>query len=215
MPKIPLGLLGGVLEQTLRAIKTVKVAGAESRQEQQLLDHAAQSRDESVKALRREALVWTIASTGIQGAIILILGIGAWRVSLGEMTVATLVAFLLYAFGLLGPVSEISQSLTTLQAGMAAAGRIREIEDIDFERTAKEDNPSSPVVNTVSNTTPIAALDNVTARYSPGNSRCSTVCPLRYLRRDTPRLLARKVRVRPVSFRCCLISYNRKLVHCI
>lgn len=163
-----LGLLGGVLEQTLRAIKTVKVAGAESRQEQQLLDHAAQSRDESVKALRREALVWTIASTGIQGAIILILGIGAWRVSLGEMTVATLVAFLLYAFGLLGPVSEISQSLTTLQAGMAAAGRIREIEDIDFERSATDDNPSSPVVNAVSNTTPIARLDNVTARYSPG-----------------------------------------------
>lgn len=163
-----LGLLGGVLERTLRAIKTVKVAGAESRQEQQLLNYAAQSRDESVKALRREALVWSIATTGIQASIILILGIGAWRISLGDMTVATLVAFLLYAFGLLGPVSEISQSLTTLQSGMAAAGRIREIEDIDFERTAKEDNPSSPMINAVSHTTPIAQLDNVTARYMPG-----------------------------------------------
>lgn len=171
-----LGALGGVLERTLRAIKTVKVAGAETRQEDQLLTHAAESRNQGIIAVKREALVWTIASAGIQAAIILILGVGAWRVSLGEMTVPTLVAFLLYAFGLLGPVMDISTSLTTLQAGMAAAGRIRDIDDIDYERTTTahtgEHTHSSqpgPVVAPArrEDAVPVVALEHVTARYTP------------------------------------------------
>ena len=156
-----LGSLGGSLERTVRAIKTVKVAGAETRQESALLADAARARDFGIIAMRREALVWTIASAGIQGAIILILSLGAWRVSLGDMTVSTLVAFLLYAFGLLGPITNISTSLTTLQAGMAAAGRIQEIDDIEFESR----NASTEVVP--EETKSVVELNNVTARYSP------------------------------------------------
>lgn len=158
-----LGSLGGTLEGTLRAIKTVKVAGAESRQTDLLLQHAQESRAQSIRAVRREALVWSIAWSGIQAAIIVILGVGAWRVSLGEMSVPTLVAFLLYAFGLLGPIMELSTNLTTLQAGIAAANRIREVDAIEVET----DNYVTTDRH-FDETAPIIELDHVTARYTPG-----------------------------------------------
>ena len=37
-------------------------------------------------------------------------------------------AFLLYAFKMMGPITELTQDLTELQAGIAAAARIREID---------------------------------------------------------------------------------------
>ncbi|MCE0536456.1 ABC transporter ATP-binding protein/permease [Kineosporia rhizophila] len=159
-----LGELGGELDGTLRAIKTVKAAGAEPRQVQRLLEHAQQARIQSLTAVRREALVWTIAWTGVETAILVILGVGAWRVDQGAMDVPTLIAFLLYAFGLIGPVMEISQNATTLQTGLAAAGRISEVESLEVEQQFEQAGPTrSPDAGA-----PVVELAGVTARYAPG-----------------------------------------------
>lgn len=128
-----LGELGSELEGTVRAIKTVKSSGAEGRRTARLLHHAAESRNHSMRSVRIGAGVWTIAGTGIELAIIAVLAIGAYRVSEGHLTVSALVAFLLYVWGLTGPVMELAQNLTTLQSGLAAAARIREIEEIPLE----------------------------------------------------------------------------------
>lgn len=153
-----LGSLGAELEGNLRAIKTVKAAGSEQRQLDRLTGHARSSRDESVRAVRREAMVWTVAGGGIQAAIIVILGVGAWRVSEGEMTVSTLVAFLLYAFVLLEPVSTLSENLTAFQSGLAAAGRIRELEQLEQE-------PPSETARTA----PVVAVASVASVASVGS----------------------------------------------
>ena len=137
-----LGDLGGSLDGTLRAVRTVKAAGVEDAARDRLLTHAADARRFGVRAVRREALVWTVAWSGLQAAIVLILGVGAWRVAGGEMTVSTLVAFLLYAFGLMGPIMELSQNLSTLQSGIAAAGRIREVRELESEPVAAGARPA-------------------------------------------------------------------------
>ncbi|MCA2217188.1 ABC transporter ATP-binding protein [Jidongwangia harbinensis] len=166
-----LGALGGALEGTLRAIKTVKAAGAEQRQLDVLLRHAAESRRQSIRAVRREALVWTVAWSGVQGAIIVILGFGAWRVSTGDLPVSTLIAFLLYAFGLIGPIMELSTHLTAMQAGLAAAGRIRELEALEIEpadpalATSAPGNPDGYLWT--AERPPAIELRGVTARYGP------------------------------------------------
>lgn len=166
-----LGDLGGTLEGTLRSLKTIKVAGAEERQLTELLDYAGTSRRQSVIAVRREALVWTIAGTGIQAVVIVVLGFGAWRVSQGVMDVPTLIAFLLYAFGLLGPVTELSAHLTTLQSGMAAAARIQEVERFEPEPSA----PSAPAPSVVFDAQqPAIELRGVTARYAPDSAAAVT-----------------------------------------
>jgi ABC-type multidrug transport system fused ATPase/permease subunit len=131
-----LGALGAGLEGTVGALRTVKAAGAEDRQVAALTAAARTSRDESVRAVRTTAVVWTVAGGGIQLAIIAILGIGAWRVADGDLAVSTLVAFLLYVFQLLDPVTSLTQALTALQSGLAAASRIREVEQVRQEDPA-------------------------------------------------------------------------------
>ncbi|MFE7097572.1 ABC transporter ATP-binding protein [Streptomyces erythrochromogenes] len=128
-----IGRLGGLLEGTLRAIRTVKVSRAEERAAERIVADARAAADYGIRAVRQEALAWTVAGSGIQLAIIAILGVGAWRVGEGNLEVSSLIAFLLYAFTLMEPVSTLSQNVTSLQAGMAAAERIRQTADLTAE----------------------------------------------------------------------------------
>ncbi|ORV88714.1 ABC transporter ATP-binding protein [Mycolicibacterium iranicum] len=157
-----LGRLGGVLETTLRAIKTIKVAAAEERQSKALLVLAKDSREHSLRAVRREALVWSVAFSGIQVATLVIVCGGAYLVAAGQLTMSTLVAFLLYAVGLLGPTMELSSHLTTLQAGIAAAGRIRDVRSLDLEHS---DDRSVNNQGRRSDEAPAIAVEHVSVRY--------------------------------------------------
>ncbi|MGW4468080.1 ABC transporter ATP-binding protein [Nonomuraea sp. NPDC004354] len=158
------GRLGGVLESALRAIRTVKVSRAEDRQAERIIADARASTRHSVRAVRREAVAWTLAWSGIQLAIILILGIGAWRVAAGHLEVSSLIAFLLYAFALMEPVTELSQNVTALQSGIAAAERIRAVDDLELESdvpVTRHGPPATP-------SGPVLELRGVSAAYGPG-----------------------------------------------
>ena len=119
---------------------------------------AKTSTDFSIRAARKEAMAWTIAWTGVQLAIIVILAVGAWRVDDGLLEVSSLIAFLLYAFGLMGPITELTQQITALQSGIAAAARIRDVDALALEEEAPDRAPPS---------TPPAAR----------SSRCATSTP--------------------------------------
>ncbi|QUF05670.1 ABC transporter ATP-binding protein [Actinosynnema pretiosum subsp. pretiosum] len=155
------GKLGGVLEGTLRAIRTVKASRAEARQAERVLGDARAAYKHSVRAVRREAAAWSAAWSGIQFAIILVLGLGAWRVSQGALEVSSLIAFLLYAFGLMDPVTELSRNVTTLQAGIAAAGRIRDVDALEVER----DSAGEGTASRGSSDGPVLELRGVVAGY--------------------------------------------------
>ncbi|MEV4274487.1 ATP-binding cassette domain-containing protein [Actinoplanes xinjiangensis] len=127
------GRLGANLEGSLRAIRTVKASRAETRQSDEIIGNARDAAIHSVRAARVSAIVWTISWSGVQLSVMLILAIGAWRAGQGLLEVSTLVAFLLYVFQLMGPISELTQNLTALQSGMAAAGRINELDTIGLE----------------------------------------------------------------------------------
>ncbi|GAA2764243.1 ABC transporter ATP-binding protein [Streptomyces paradoxus] len=164
-----LGRLGGNLEGALRAIRTVKAGRAEDRTAERIVADARASAEHGVRAVRREALAWTIAVAGIQLAIILVLGVGAWRVSEGALEVSGLIAFLLYAFGLMDPVGELSQNITALQSGIAAAERIRETDALESEGRAEDHvRGPAPVRAAAAEDTPVLELRDVSAAYGPG-----------------------------------------------
>ncbi|WP_240201288.1 ABC transporter ATP-binding protein [Cellulosimicrobium cellulans] len=184
-----LGSLGGTLEGGLRAIRTIKASRAEGRQIDRVLDDAQTSARHSVRAVRTEAVAWTIAGGGIQLAIIVILALGAWRVDEGLLAVSSLVAFLLYAFQIVEPVTGLTMNVTQLQAGIAAAGRISEVQAIEPEEgddaarvragsamldPARAEAGPATGAAAASGTagtapgTPRLSLRGVTARYLPG-----------------------------------------------
>ncbi|MFI6681563.1 ABC transporter ATP-binding protein [Kribbella sp. NPDC050470] len=155
------GRLGGSLEGALRAIRTVKASRAEARESDRVISEATESARQSVRAVRYEAVAWTAAGFGIGSATLLILGIGAWRVSENLLTVSALVAFLLYAFQLMEPVGTLTQTVSGLQSGVAAAMRIREVDA--FELEPADTNPGR-----TTNVPSALTFENVTARYAPG-----------------------------------------------
>lgn len=156
------GRLGGRLDGALRAIRTVKSSRAEHREYERVIADARDSAGHSVRAVRTSALAWTVAGGGIQLAIIGILGIGGYRVSIGALAVSSLIAFLLYAFQLMDPLSSLTTNFTQLQSGMAAAARIRQIEQLEIE-------PSHESTAAVADGHPsVLSFDGVTARYRPG-----------------------------------------------
>ncbi len=158
------GRLGGVLEGALSAIRTVKASRAEHRETERVIVEATESARQGIRAVRYQAIAFTIAGFGVGLAIMLILGLGAWRVSEGLLTVSALVAFLLYAFQLMEPVSSLATTVGSLQAGIAAAARIREIDALELEPT----NEGAVLRTTTSLSDSALVFDNVTARYAPG-----------------------------------------------
>lgn len=158
------GRLGGRLDGALRAIRTVKSSRAEHRESERVIADARDSADHSIRAVRTSALAWTVAGGGIQLAIIGILGIGGYRVSIGALAVSSLIAFLLYTFQLMDPLSSLTTNFTQLQSGMAAAARIRQIEELEIEPS----HESSATITTGHRS--VLSFSDVTARYRPGGT---------------------------------------------
>ncbi|MFE3289524.1 ABC transporter ATP-binding protein [Rhodococcus sp. NPDC059234] len=159
------GRLGGGLEGALRAIRTVKSSRAESREVERIIVDAKESQLHSVRAVKASALVWAISSGGMQIALAGILAFGAWRVGSGAVAVSSLIAFLLYAFQLLEPVSRLSRNVATIQSGIAAAARIREVQALDLE---DHDESAEILPLRAAPDVPLLELVDVTAKYAPG-----------------------------------------------
>ena len=79
------------------------------------------------------ALIAPIMGIAFQAAFIAVLGLGGYRVASGQMTVANLVAFLLYLFMMIMPLGEIFNAYTAVQNALGAVIRIREITELAEE----------------------------------------------------------------------------------
>ena len=127
------GELGAALEGSIRAIRTVKASQAENKEFERISAGAERAATHSIRSLWLSALASTVASGGMQLAIIVVLGIGAGRVASGELEVSTLVAFLLYAFNIMDPITLLSGAFTSMQSGLAAVSRIEEANLLELE----------------------------------------------------------------------------------
>ncbi|OLF10365.1 ABC transporter ATP-binding protein [Actinophytocola xanthii] len=156
------GSMGGRLEGVLRALRTVKASRAEAREVRRIGDFARRSTEKGVRAVRIEAVAWTVTGGGVNLAVMLVLGFGAWRVSTGALEVTALIAFLLYAFQLVMPVTLLTMSMTAIQSGLAAAVRIAEVHAIPLEADDVASGPGAPRATDAD----ALVLDDVRFRYA-------------------------------------------------
>ncbi len=120
------GVMGATLERVLGALRTVKASGAEPREERRLHDAARESWRMSVRAAKWSAAAGNTAGLAMQLAFITVLAVGGARVATGAIDIGTLVAFLLFVFYLMAPISQVVGAVTQYQAGSAALARIQE-----------------------------------------------------------------------------------------
>ena len=69
----------------------------------------------------------------MQVSFLVVLGVGGYRVASGAITVANLVAFILFLFMMIMPLGQAFGAITAVNSALGALGRIQEIIDLPSE----------------------------------------------------------------------------------
>ncbi|HEV2087657.1 MAG TPA: ABC transporter ATP-binding protein [Cryptosporangiaceae bacterium] len=127
------GVIGAALERMFGAFRTVKASGAEDREGVRVQGAATEAWRASVRAAKWSALAGNVAGLASQAAFIAVLSVGGARVASGAIDIGTLVAFLLYVFYLIPPISQLVRAVTQYQVGAAAITRIQHAQAMEVE----------------------------------------------------------------------------------
>src|SRR3954454_1971157 len=160
------GAMSSAVERALYAVRTIRASGATAREVAGVGDSARRSYEAGVRVARLEAMVSPIGSIAVQGAFLAVLGVGGYRVASGSITVASLVAFILYLFLLVMPLGRMIGAWTQLQTGLGALSRIQEILALPPEDDEHPDRP--PARTAGSAAAPLRQLDDVSFAYADG-----------------------------------------------
>jgi ATP-binding cassette subfamily B protein len=80
-----------------------------------------------VQVAKISALVVPVAGIAMQASFLVVLGVGGFRVASGAITIASLVAFILFLFMMIMPLGQAFGAITATNQALGALGRIQEI----------------------------------------------------------------------------------------
>ncbi|WP_031483790.1 ABC transporter ATP-binding protein [Streptomyces bicolor] len=132
------GEISVALERAFGAFRTVKASGAEERETARVEAAARRAWRHGVKSAKWEAVAGSADELAVQLAFLAVLAVGGARVASGEIPVSTLIAFLLYLFYLIEPVSRLVDAVSSYQEGAAAISRIAQVERLAAEPPARQ-----------------------------------------------------------------------------
>ena len=127
------GDLASGVERSISAVRTVRAAGATDREIAAVEAHAVGAYDAGVKVARISALVVPVAGIALQVSLLVVLGLGGFRVASGALTIGSLVAFIMLLFMLISPLGQAFGALTSVNSALGALGRIQEIIELPSE----------------------------------------------------------------------------------
>ncbi|MFI6154109.1 ABC transporter ATP-binding protein [Kitasatospora sp. NPDC051170] len=127
------GAVSAGLERALSALRTVRANRAERREADHLGTLALDAYDAAMRGARLTALIAPTAQLAINAAFVLVLLLGATRVDQGVLSLGALVAMLLYATQLTGPVTELMEGLASVNRAKGSTERIREVYALPVE----------------------------------------------------------------------------------
>jgi ATP-binding cassette subfamily B protein AbcA/BmrA len=123
----------GHITQTLSEIRLMKASTAEKIEEDNGYSGIDKLFSFGLKEARIFALIGPIMQLMIMVVIVLIIGYGGMRVVSGTMSTGALIAFLLYLFQIIMPITSFAMFFTQLQKAKGATERIIEILDQPLE----------------------------------------------------------------------------------
>ncbi len=132
------GDLAASVERAISAVRTVRAANATNREIAAVEDDAVGAWRMGIQVAKISALVVPIAGIAMQVSFLVVLGVGGFRVASGAITVASLVAFILFLFLMILPLGQAFGAVTSVNAALGALGRIQEIIDLPSEGDADE-----------------------------------------------------------------------------
>jgi ATP-binding cassette, subfamily B, bacterial MsbA len=128
--------LNSLMQENINGIKVVKAFGAENRERtrfERINEESYVSVMKSIQfKLTQTPLVEVLGTTGI----IIIIGLGAYLVSINQFTTGDLIAFCAFMLVATSPVNRFSTTYTDLRKGLVSASRVFEL--MDFPQEIKD-----------------------------------------------------------------------------
>ncbi|TFD49417.1 ABC transporter ATP-binding protein [Cryobacterium sp. Hh11] len=141
------GDLAASVERAISAIRTVRAANATERETSVIEEDARGAWRMGIQVAKISALVVPIAGIAMQVSFLVVLGVGGFRVASDAITVANLVAFILFLFMMIMPLAQFFGAITSVNSALGALGRIQEI--IDLPTEDQFDRDIAPLAMTV------------------------------------------------------------------
>ncbi|EEP70515.1 ABC transporter [Micromonospora sp. ATCC 39149] len=161
------GEISTALERVFGAFRTVKASGAEQRETARVEAAARRAWRHGVTSAKWEALAGSADGLAVQLAFLAVLAVGGARVSSGAISVSTLIAFLLYLFYLIEPVSQLIEAVSQYQEGAAAIWRITQVQRLSAEPSTQQASAPSRPPTVVPGPASVRFAD-VSFRHRPG-----------------------------------------------
>ncbi|MGO2658645.1 ABC transporter ATP-binding protein [Mycetocola reblochoni] len=127
------GDLTAALERAISSVRTVRAAGATDREIAEVDGHATEAWRRGLDVARVSALVVPVAGVAMQLSLLVVLGVGGFRVAAGQLDISGLVAFIMFLFMLIMPLGQAIGAVTATSQALGALGRIQEIIDLPQE----------------------------------------------------------------------------------
>ena len=121
------GDLAAAVERAISAIRTVRAANATERETGKIEEDARGAYRAGVRVAKISALVVPVAGIALQVSFLVVLGVGGYRVASGAISIANLVAFILFLFMMIMPLGQAFGALNSVNQALGALGRIQEI----------------------------------------------------------------------------------------
>ncbi|RAZ31704.1 ABC transporter ATP-binding protein [Microbacterium sp. SMR1] len=141
------GELASGVERAIGSIRTIRAAGATEREEAAVTGAARQAYDAGVRVAKASALVVPVAGVALQLSLLVVLGVGGYRVASGAISIASLVTFVMFLFFLVQPLASFLGAITSVNQALGALGRIQEVLDLPTEESADPDAAATVAVS--------------------------------------------------------------------
>ena len=136
------GELASSVERAVGSIRTVRAAGATQRESAAITGIATDVYGVGVRIAKVSALVVPIAGIALQVSLLVVLGLGGFRVASGAISVADLITFVMFLFLLIAPLGSFFGAITSVNQALGALGRIQEVLDLPDESAERRDGRS-------------------------------------------------------------------------
>ncbi|MET0673345.1 MAG: ABC transporter ATP-binding protein [Microbacterium pygmaeum] len=127
------GELASGVERAVGSIRTVRASGATEREVASVSGLATEAYTVGVRIAKVSALVVPIAGIALQVSLLVVLGVGGFRVASGAITIASLVTFIMFLFLMIAPLGSTFGAITSVNQALGALGRIQEVLDLPTE----------------------------------------------------------------------------------
>jgi ATP-binding cassette subfamily B protein len=130
------GALASGVERAVGSIRTVRASGATRREVEAVTTQATDAYAVGIRIAKVSALVVPIAGIALQVSLLVVIGLGGFRVATGALSIASLVTFIMFLFMLIAPLGSFFGAITSVSQALGALGRIQEVLDLPTESQA-------------------------------------------------------------------------------